>query len=81
VFISQQINELVNASIHIVGLTAPLKERPGVPCIMNFDVPDLEVGESGKFNLKTEWIPIDLAQFVLATHEHDSDSSSETSHK
>lgn len=79
VFIMQQINELVNAANHIVSLTAPLKELQGVPCIMNFDVPRLEVGESGKFNLNTEWIPIDLAQFVLEAHAHNSGLSTETS--
>lgn len=75
IFVAQHIDDLVEAAKHIVALTAPLQDQDGIPCVMHFDPPNVEVGQRGNFNLRMDWIPMEIAEFVLAAHEQASGSS------
>jgi hypothetical protein len=69
VVIMQQLEDFEAAAKHIEGVIAPLREMDGRPIIYNFEVPEMKVGERGAFNLQVaDWIPADLARFVLDTH-------------
>jgi len=69
VVIMQQLEDIDVAAKHIEGFVAPLTKMNGIPVIYKFEVPELQVGEKGSFNLQVaDWIPVDLARFVLETH-------------
>jgi hypothetical protein len=69
VVIMQQLEDFEAAAKHIEGVIAPLREMDGRPVIYMFEVPEMKVGERGAFNLQVaDWIPADLARFVLDTH-------------
>jgi hypothetical protein len=69
VVIMQQQEDFEAAAKHIEGVIAPLREMDGRPVIYTFDVPEMKVGERGAFSLQVaDWIPADLARFVLETH-------------
>ncbi len=68
VFIAQQVDDLVKAAEHITTLIAPLFDMQGIPVIYTFEHPKLEVGQSGNFHLQADWVPADLARFVLESH-------------
>jgi hypothetical protein len=69
VVIMQQQEDFEAAAKHIEGIIAPLREVDGRPVIYTFDVPEMKVGERGAFSLQVaDWIPADLARFVLETH-------------
>jgi hypothetical protein len=64
----QQLEDFDAAAKHIEGFVAPLTEMNGIPVIYKFEVPELQVGEKGSFNLQVaDWIPAELARFVLET--------------
>ena len=68
VVIMQQLEDFDAAAKHIEGFVAPLTEMDGIPVIYKFDVPELQMGEKGSFNLQVaDWIPAELARFVLET--------------
>jgi hypothetical protein len=69
VVIMQQLEDFEAAAKHIEGVFAPLRTMDGRPVIYTFEVPEMKVGERGAFNLQVvDWIPTDLARFVLETH-------------
>jgi hypothetical protein len=69
VVIMQQLEDFEAAAEHIEGVIAPLREMGGTPVIYTFEVPEMKGGEPGTFNLQVaDWIPADLARFVLETH-------------
>jgi len=69
VVIMQQLEDFEAAAKHIEGVFASLREMDGRPVIYTFEVPEMKVGERGAFNLQVaDWIPADLARFVLETH-------------
>ena len=69
VFIAQQVDDLVHAAKHVMDVIAPLEGTMGRPVFYTFEAPELAVGERGNFSLQADWIPADLARFVLESHE------------
>jgi hypothetical protein len=68
VIIMQQLEDIEAAAKHVEDVIAPLRELDGIPVIYTFEVPEMQVGEQGPFNLQPDWVPADLARFVLETH-------------
>lgn len=69
VFIAQQVWDYVEAARQITSLIAPLEGSPGRPVIYAIETPARAVGEEGPINLQADWIPADLARFVLESRE------------
>ncbi len=69
VVIMQQLEDSKAAAKHIEGVIVPLREMDGRPVIYKSEVPEMKAGERGAFNHQVaDWIPADLARFVLETH-------------
>lgn len=49
----------------VVNLVENLGDEQGTPAIVHFDPPPARVGETVQGNMNIQWIPIDLARWVL----------------
>ena len=65
IVIAQEVFELQRNAKYVMDLVAPLREEYGTPVVYHSDLANIEVGESGSYNMNIEWIPVDLATFIL----------------
>lgn len=65
--IAQQVFELQRHARYVLDLVQPLKAKGDTPVILHAELPEVEVGQSaGPFNMNIEWIPVDLAKFIVS---------------
>lgn len=65
--IAQQVFELQRHARYVLDLVQPLKAKGNIPVILHAELPEVEVGQSaGPFNMNVEWIPVDLAEFIVS---------------
>jgi hypothetical protein len=53
----------------VVNLAEELQGELGTPAIVHHDPSRVHVGETGRGNMKIQWIPVDLAKWVLTIPE------------
>jgi len=60
-------SELIQSAIYIRQLVKPIKDMPGVPCILK--IKDL-TGERKELNIQIRWIPLHLVEMVMRIAEN-----------
>jgi hypothetical protein len=68
VAVAQQVPDLLESAQAILSLTGPVVRAAGTPCIFDFGAVMTERGEPRpEAEFRIEWIPSDLAQYIVNT--------------